>query len=157
MTSLLHKAGWLLSGRSLALTILAVLSLSGALIGGWYFWPRQQPTTCSGTYDLVLIGGEIIDGLGGATLREDIGIREKRIACIGSIPAANAQKVINVHGLAIAPGFIDVHTHVERNVPPNAPFIAPSFLLQGVTTIITGNCGRSFLDIGQFFKLLETN
>jgi N-acyl-D-amino-acid deacylase len=157
MTSLRHKTNWLLSSRSRTLIILAVLGVSLALAGTWYFWHREQPSTCSGSFDLVLAGAEIIDGLGGPAFKQDIGIRNQRIACIGSIPPKQAQRVIDASGLAIAPGFIDVHTHVERNVPTNAAFLAPNFLHQGVTTIITGNCGRSFLDIAELFKLLETN
>jgi N-acyl-D-amino-acid deacylase len=157
MTSLRHKAGWLLSSRSRTLTILSIFALSLTLIGGWYFWRREQQPTCSGTFDLVVLGAEIIDGLGGPPVKADIGLRDQRIACIGTINPVNAKKVIDANGLAVAPGFIDVHTHVERNVPTNAPFLAPSFLRQGVTTVITGNCGRSFLDIGQLFKLLEIN
>jgi N-acyl-D-amino-acid deacylase len=157
MTSLRHKAARLLSSRSRALIILAVLTLSVTFIGAWYFWNRKQQPTCSGTFDLVVVGAEIIDGLGGPSVKADIGIRDRRIACIGTINPANAHKLINANGLTVAPGFIDVHTHVERNVPTNAPFLAPSFLRQGVTTVITGNCGRSFLDIGQLFKLLEIN
>ncbi len=65
--------------------------------------------------------------------------------------------MIDASGLTVAPGFIDVHTHIERNVPQDDAFRAPNFIRQGVTTVITGNCGRSFLDIGKFLKRLEAN
>jgi N-acyl-D-amino-acid deacylase len=87
-----------------------------------------------------------------------MGIRDKRIACIGTFDLSKAQHIINASGLTIAPGFIDVHTHVEPNIPESSgPFLAQNFVRQGVTTIVTGNCGRSFLDIGKLFGRLERN
>lgn len=122
----------------------------------WYGIHQREPS-CRGDFDLVITGAEIIDGSGRPAFHADIGIRDRRIACIGDLHAANGRATIDAKGLTIAPGFIDVHTHIERNFSPNAPFLAPNFLRQGVTTVITGNCGRSFLDIGKFFKQLEDN
>lgn len=156
MTSLWHKAVWLLSSRKRALVFLAAIVLSAGLVGSWYFWPREQPPTCSGDFDLVVVGAEIIDGLGGPSFTSDIGVRDKRIVCIGTIHPADIQRVIHAEGLTVAPGFVDVHTHIERNVSAKSQFLAANFVRQGVTTIITGNCGRSFLDIGELFKVLET-
>lgn len=109
-----------------------------------------------GEFDLLITGAEIIDGSGRPPFRADIGVNNKRIACIGDLSSAKAHTTIDASGLTLAPGFIDVHTHVERNVPQAAAFFAPNFVRQGVTTLITGNCGRSFLDIGKFLKQLET-
>jgi N-acyl-D-amino-acid deacylase len=132
--------------------------LGFGLFAVWYFLVRKQPPTCSGDFDLVIVGAEIIDGLGNRPFKADIGIRNKRIACIGTVDRTRASKVIDGSGLDVAPGFIDVHTHVERNVSTSsAPFLAPNFIRQGVTTIVTGNCGRSFLDIGKAFRQLETD
>jgi N-acyl-D-amino-acid deacylase len=117
---------------------------------------RPAPN-CDGEFDLVIIGGEIIDGSGGPPLSADLGIRERRIACIGDLHGATARSVIDATGLTVAPGFIDVHTHLERNIPQTGGFLAPNFVRQGVTTVITGNCGRSFLEIGKFFRRLEAN
>lgn len=112
--------------------------------------------TCSGEFDLIVTGAELIDGLGTPAVRADIGLREKRIACIGTFDL-EGQKIMDATGLTVAPGFIDVHTHIERNVPTKSPFVAQNFVRQGVTTLITGNCGRSFLNIGAFYKQLEAN
>jgi N-acyl-D-amino-acid deacylase len=123
-----------------------------------YHWILQRPPSCAGHFDLAITGGEIIDGLGGPPLRADLGIREKRIVCIGNINPTQATRVIDASQLTIAPGFIDVHTHVERNMPARGePFLAANFVRQGVTTIITGNCGRSVLDLGKAFSQLEAN
>ncbi len=157
MLTIRQKRGWLRSSRMRGFVIVVALLLCAGLIGARYFWSPEQPPTCAGTFDLVLAGAEIIDGLGGPSFAADIGISHQRIACIGTIQPADSQKVIHAEGLSIAPGFIDVHTHIERNVRASSRFLAPNFVRQGVTTIITGNCGRSFLNIGELFKSLETN
>jgi N-acyl-D-amino-acid deacylase len=144
-------------GTKAVLGSLIVLFLAAALTLG-YLWLRRSSFSCSGNFDFAVIGGEIIDGLGGAPFRADLGIRDKHIVCIGTVDPKQATQVIDATGLTVAPGFIDVHTHVERNVPARSePFVASNFVRQGVTTIITGNCGRSFLDLGKAFRQLETN
>ncbi len=137
---------------------LVALIAVGAVAGLFllYEWTYRSPS-CLQEFDLIITGAEIIDGSGREPFHTDIGVKDKRITCVGNLARAKSQKVIDANGLTVAPGFIDVHTHVERNVPANSPFVAPNFVRQGVTTIITGNCGRSFLDIAKFFRLLETN
>jgi N-acyl-D-amino-acid deacylase len=139
----------------LALTSVAFVS-GFILLLTWHRFTRPSPA-CQDEFDLVISGAEIIDGSGQAPFRGDLGIKNRRIACVGDLRGTRAGRVIDAGGLTIAPGFIDVHTHIERNVPTNAPFLAPNFVSQGVTTVITGNCGRSFLEIGKFFKLVEKN
>jgi N-acyl-D-amino-acid deacylase len=117
---------------------------------------RPAPN-CDGEFDLVITGAQIIDGSGHSSFTSDLGIRERRIACIGDLHGAKAQSVIDATGLTVAPGFIDVHTHVERNVPQAGGFLAPNFVRQGVTTVITGNCGRSSREVGKFLRRIETN
>lgn len=144
-------------GTKAVLGTLLVLFLATALTLG-FLWFHRSSFSCSGDFDLAIIGGEIIDGLGRAPFQADLGIRNKHIACVGTVDPARANEVLDATGLTVAPGFIDVHTHVERNVPTRSEaFVAPNFVRQGVTTIITGNCGRSFPDIGKAFRQLETN
>ena len=138
---------------TLALIVLVPVSLLFLL---WNRYPKPEPN-CDGEFDLVITGAEIIDGSGGSSFMSDLGIRERRIACIGNLHGAKARSVIDANGLTLAPGFIDVHTHIERNVPQTGGFLAPNFVRQGVTTVITGNCGRSFLEIGKFFRRIEAN
>lgn len=139
----------------LTLTLIALVTGS-ILFVLWSRFTRPAPN-CDGEFDLVIAGAEIIDGLGGPSFSADLGIRGQRIACIGNLHGANARSVIDATGLTLAPGFIDVHTHVERNVPQTGGFLAPNFVRQGVTTVITGNCGRSFLEVGKFFRRIEAN
>lgn len=140
--------------KPLLCVIILVSGLVLAFI--WHRFTRPQPN-CRGDFDLLITGVEIIDGSGRSPFRGDLGIRDQRIACIGDLYGSKAPAVIDARGLTIAPGFIDVHTHIERNVPQDDAFRASNFIRQGVTTVITGNCGRSSLDVGKFLKRLEAN
>ena len=139
----------------LTLTLIGLVTAS-ILLMLWNSFRKPAPN-CDGEFDLVITDAEIIDGSGGLSFSGDLGIRERRITCIGNLHGAKARSVIDATGLTVAPGFIDVHTHIERNVPQTGGFLAPNFVRQGVTTVITGNCGRSFLEIGKFFRRIETN
>jgi N-acyl-D-amino-acid deacylase len=92
-------------------------------------------------FDLIIRNATIIDGTKAPRFRGDIGVRDGRIANIGALDQGRADSEIDGSGLIAAPGFIDAHTHddrlllSDRDVPPK--------LSQGVTTVITGNCGIS--------------
>ena len=130
----------------------------GAIVALLTIWRLRQPSpSCSQDFDLIISGAEVFDGSGDEPFVADIGIKNKRIACVGDLAGATTKETLDAHDLSVAPGFIDVHTHVERNVPSSSPFLTPNFIRQGVTTIITGNCGRSFLNIARFFNSLEAN
>src|SRR5919199_420978 len=105
-------------------------------------------------YDLVIINGRVVDGTGNPWFRADVGIRDGRIARIGHIDPAQAREVIDARGAIVAPGFIDVHTHVEGIYrQPDAE----NFVRMGVTTLVTGNCGSSVTDVGKFLgRVRET-
>ncbi|MEM4409401.1 MAG: amidohydrolase family protein [Candidatus Caldarchaeum sp.] len=100
----------------------------------------------------MIVNGKIVDGTGKPLFEADIGVQDGKIAAIGSLRRDTAPTVIDAQGCLVAPGFIDVHTHVEANLPKEGPFRAPNFIRQGVTTIITGNCGSSVEDVGQMFQ-----
>ena len=61
------------------------------------------------------------------------------------------------NGAVIAPGFIDLHVHVEQNIPSTRPFRVPNFVRMGVTTLVTGNCGTSARDVGRLLAGLQKN
>lgn len=113
------------------------------------------------TYDLVLRGGRVIDGTGNAAYHADVAIKEGRIVALGrnllDSREANgnprtAKKVLDVKGLLVAPGFVDVHTHAE-NILEHP--LAENFARMGVTSLVIGNCGGSAQDIGTFFREME--
>jgi N-acyl-D-amino-acid deacylase len=101
--------------------------------------PSQNPT-----YDLVIAGGTVVDGSGSAPTRNDVAIKNGRIAAIGRLSNATATETINAAGLIVAPGFIDVHTHADDIAETPR---AENFVRMGVTSVVAGNCGGSALDI----------
>jgi len=91
--------------------------------------------------DLLIRNAIVIDGAGAPRVRADIGVRAERIVGIGNLGAAAATRVIEASDLIAAPGFIDAHTHDDRLLLSD-PTMTPK-VSQGVTTVVTGNCGIS--------------
>ncbi|WP_155389439.1 N-acyl-D-amino-acid deacylase family protein [Catellatospora paridis] len=92
-------------------------------------------------HDLVLRGGTVYDGLGGPGAAADVAVTGDRVVAVGA-DLGPARREIDVTGLAVAPGFIDAHSHSDP--VPLMPEPQPFKLFQGVTTEIVGNCGFSF-------------
>jgi N-acyl-D-amino-acid deacylase len=92
-------------------------------------------------FDLILRGGRVLDGAGNPDILADVAIEGGRIAAIGQLAQAKAAEVVDVTGLTICPGFIDVHSHSDALPFPSDPL--PAKILQGVTTEVNGNCGSS--------------
>lgn len=92
-------------------------------------------------FDLLIKGGRIIDGSGGPSWTGDVGIRDGKVAALGSLEASNAKEAIDAKGLAVSPGFIDPHTHTDLSFMLDPA--AQSKVRQGVTLEVTGNCGIS--------------
>jgi N-acyl-D-amino-acid deacylase len=103
-------------------------------------------------YDLVIVNGRIIDGAGNPWFRADVGLKAGRITKIGKINPADAENTIDARNQIVAPGFIDVHTHVESiyNLPA-----AENFVRMGVTSLVTGNCGSSTTDVAEFLGRIK--
>lgn len=95
-------------------------------------------------FDIVLKSGKIVDGTGNPWYMGDIGILDGKITKIGYISIDNAKVVINAKGLVVSPGFIDSHSHADFVLPlKNHMDILGSYLRQGITTLVVGNCGFS--------------
>ncbi|WP_241137207.1 amidohydrolase family protein, partial [Achromobacter xylosoxidans] len=88
-------------------------------------------------FDLLLVGGTLIDGSNTPGRRADLGVRGDRIAAIGDLSDAAAHTRVDVSGLVVAPGFIDSHTH-DDNYLLRRRDMTPK-ISQGVTTVVTGN------------------
>src|SRR5882762_9943929 len=105
-------------------------------------------------YDLIIRNGKIIDGTGNSWYNADIGIKDGKIVSIQKHITATAPKTIDAKGLIVAPGFIDVHTHIEGDEVKTPT--AGNFIFDGVTTVITGNCGSSKTDIGAYLRFIDS-
>jgi N-acyl-D-amino-acid deacylase len=116
-----------------------------------YGLPLAQQAS-SPPYDLIITNGRVVDGTGNPWFRADVAIKDGRIARIGHIDPGQAREVIDARGQIVAPGFIDVHTHVESIYKQPE---AENFVRMGVTSLVTGNCGYSETDIGKFLGRIK--
>jgi N-acyl-D-amino-acid deacylase len=98
--------------------------------------------------DLILRGGSVIDGSGSAAVRADVGIAGDRIVFVGPGAGRKAKRTIDATGLVITPGFVDPHTHTAADLSDPKRSRNDPYLMQGVTTVATGNDGDSPADTG---------
>ncbi|MCH2171366.1 amidohydrolase family protein [Myxococcota bacterium] len=94
--------------------------------------------------DLVIRGGEVIDGTGAAPRRADVAIQGDRIQAVGRVPE-RGRREIDADGLMVSPGFVDIHTHYDGQVSWDS-LLTPS-CWHGVTTVVMGNCGVGFAPV----------
>ncbi len=114
---------------------------------------RKVPlSTAQTAYDLVITNARVVDGAGNPWFRADVAVKDGRIARIGRIQPSEAGKVVDARGQILAPGFIDVHTHVESIYRQPE---AENFIRMGVTSLVSGNCGSSVTDVGQFLTRVK--
>jgi len=101
--------------------------------------------------DLLILHGKLVDGSGKKARIADVGIHGDRIAFIGDAGKAHvtAVRTLDATGLVIAPGFIDPHTHTLGDLSSSTRKNNEPYLMQGVTTVVTGNDGGSVLNIGE--------
>ncbi len=103
-------------------------------------------------FDIVIRNARIIDGAGNPWFRGSIAVKDGKIARIGRLENASSKLYIDAKNQIVAPGFIDVHAHTE-DIYSNPK--AENFVRMGVTTLVTGNCGGSDLDIGAFLGRID--
>lgn len=92
-------------------------------------------------YDILFKNARIVDGTGNPSFYGDVAVKDSRIGAVGRIANSEARRTVDLDGLTISPGFIDLHTHSDFTLPlfPRAA----SMVRQGVTTQLVGNCGFS--------------
>ncbi|MGV3709504.1 MAG: N-acyl-D-amino-acid deacylase family protein [Gemmatimonas sp.] len=100
--------------------------------------------------DILITNGRVVDGTGAAARTTDIGIRGDRIVFVGDSKAQRVQpaRTIDAKGLVVAPGFIDPHAHVMGELGRKGETHVNGYLMQGVTTVLTGNDGQGPVDVG---------
>jgi len=96
-------------------------------------------------FDLVVKNGMIVDGTRAPRFRDDIGIKNGKIAKIGRVQPHEAAKVLDASGLIVAPGFIDLHTHYDAQIFWD-PYLTISSW-HGITSVVLGNCGFGFAPV----------
>jgi N-acyl-D-amino-acid deacylase len=104
-------------------------------------------------YDILIRNARVVDGSGNPWFRADVGVRDGKIVDVGRLRNRSAFREIDAAGRVLAPGFIDVHTHIE-GVVEKLPR-GDNYILDGVTTVITGNCGGSEVKLSEWFPKIE--
>lgn len=109
--------------------------------------------------DILIANGTVLDGLGTPARICDIAVRDGKVVGLGKwrFIFSRPKLRIEARNRYVVSGWIDVHAHVENNLPTSTPFRPTNFLRQGITTLITGNCGRSRTDVADLFRQLERN
>ncbi|MEM7097831.1 MAG: amidohydrolase family protein [Pseudomonadota bacterium] len=97
-------------------------------------------------YDLIISGGTVVDGSGGASTKADVGVKEGRISRIGDLSADSAAETIDAKDRIVTPGFVDLHTHLDAQIGWDPLMTSTSY--HGVTTAMIGNCGVTFAPCG---------
>ena len=103
--------------------------------------------------DLIIDNARIVDGSGNPWFRGAVGIKDGKIVKLGNLKAYTSPARIDAKNQIVAPGFIDVHGHLEASILQRPQ--AENFIYDGVTSVITGNCGGSRTDMSNFFSELE--
>ncbi|HEY8997716.1 MAG TPA: amidohydrolase family protein, partial [Edaphobacter sp.] len=98
--------------------------------------------------DLLIRNGSVVDGSGTPAHTTDIGITGDRIVLVGQANGAKAKRTIDATSLIVTPGFIDPHTHTAGDLSNPKSKLNDAYLMQGVTTVATGNDGDSPRNIG---------
>jgi N-acyl-D-aspartate/D-glutamate deacylase len=118
------------------------------------FLPPADPTIEA---DYVLRGATLHDGTGGPGVKGDLAIKGERIVAIGAFQVAGKPRILDGSGLIAAPGFIDLHVHSDTALTKPGTRDNLCYLLQGVTTVVNGNCGFGPYKIAEQFRTLEQN
>src|SRR3954462_10358789 len=92
-------------------------------------------------FDLVIRNGTVLDGTGSAPREADVAVKDGRIITVGAVSGSGREE-LDAKGLAVTPGFVDVHTHYDGQATWDEQFKPSSG--HGVTTVLMGNCGVGF-------------
>jgi N-acyl-D-aspartate/D-glutamate deacylase len=116
------------------------------------FLPAEEPAD---GMDFVLRGATLYDGTDKPGVKGDVAIAGERIVAVGSFEIKGKPRILDAAGLVVTPGFIDLHTHSDSALQQPETRGNKNYLLQGVTTVITGNCGGGPLNVTEYFRKLE--
>ena len=131
--------------------IIAALLTVGVACAGEEGSTRTGNTESAREFDVLLRGGHVIEGSGSPAFRADVGIRDGRVAAIGQLEQRAARRLVDVSGLLVTPGFIDLHSHANEGLVSADPVrrSAPNLVTQGITTVVVNQDGGGPLPIKQ--------
>jgi len=107
------------------------------------------------TVDVLLAGGNVIDGTGSAAREADVAIVDGKIVLPTPQDTIKSKWTIDCGGLVICPGFIDLHNHSDGEVEVAGTRAAMNYVTQGCTTMVTGNCGSGPIDVGKYYDQID--
>ena len=107
------------------------------------------------TADVLLVGGTIYDGTGSDGVVGDVAIRGDRVVAVGSFKTKSAGWRLDCRGLVVMPGAIDLHNHSDRQVVDSKTRANINYLMQGCTTVVTGNCGSGPVDVAEYYSKIN--
>ncbi|MFK8115266.1 MAG: amidohydrolase family protein, partial [Rubripirellula sp.] len=105
--------------------------------------------------DVLLRGGQIVDGTGASIRTGDVAIADGKILTPGDEDVVSATWSIDCTGLIICPGFIDLHNHSDGEIERAATRSAVNYITQGCTTMVTGNCGSGPVDVAKYYEKID--
>lgn len=108
----------------------------------------------SDSVDILLVNGRIMDGTGNSWYYADVAVSQGKIMRIGKLGHLPARQRVDATGLVVCPGFIDVHAHIESSIFERPT--ADNYIYDGVTSVVTGNCGNSAEDLSQYFYRIDS-
>ncbi|WP_337173396.1 amidohydrolase family protein [Paludisphaera sp.] len=117
-------------------------------------WPRATAAD-EAPADVVLAGGTVVDGTGSPGARADVAIKGDRIVAVGDLSGMARARTVDATGLVVAPGFIDLHTHSDSGIVGGQSRLNLNYIAQGVTTIVTGNCGSGPIDVEAYLGRVD--
>ncbi len=133
-------------------TVVALVAVLIVLAGNWTPNPAYSQAI---TADVLLTGGTIHDGSGKPPQVGDVAVLDGKIVAVGEFELESAELVIPCQGLIITPGFIDLHNHSDSVIIRSGTRANMNFVLQGCTTIVTGNCGAGPIDVQAYYEEID--
>jgi N-acyl-D-aspartate/D-glutamate deacylase len=133
-------------------TALALLTLLFSAVG-LAAQPKAPDT------NIVFRNATIHDGTGKPGVKGDVHVKGEKIAAVGQVGKVEGALEVDATGLFICPGFIDLHTHCDSgpSIATRAGRANKNYVTQGVTTVVTGNCGSGPVDAASYFKAIDAN
>jgi N-acyl-D-amino-acid deacylase len=116
----------------------------------------QGPVTAVDA-DILLRGGQVLDGAGSPPVAGDVAIRGDRIVAVGQFTPGKIGETIDCTGLIVCPGFIDLHNHSDDSIVAEETRAAENYIRQGCTTLVTGNCGGGASDTAKYYAAIDAH